>query len=127
MLLEVFSVTLVGDFRRDVLKTRSPMYILEILGGPLDGKTWEFDDEITIGRDHEAAGACITLDRYISRRHAQLRENGGGRLLLRDLSSRNGTRLQGRAVAGEPVPIALGEPFVVGRTNLRVTRSSGEA
>jgi pSer/pThr/pTyr-binding forkhead associated (FHA) protein len=102
------------------------MYILEILGGPLDGKTWEFDDEITIGRDHEAAGACITLDRYISRRHAQLRENGG-QLALRDLSSRNGTRLGGQAVSGVPVPLELGAPFVVGRTNLRVTRSPEKA
>jgi pSer/pThr/pTyr-binding forkhead associated (FHA) protein len=102
------------------------MYILEILGGPLDGKTWEFDGEITIGRDHEAAGASITLDRYISRRHAQLRENGG-QLLLCDLSSRNGTRLSGRAVTGAPVALALGEPFVVGRTKLRVTRAPGEA
>lgn len=97
------------------------MYILEILGGPLDGKTWEFDDEITIGRDHEAAAACITLDRYISRRHAQLRE-AGGHLLLCDLSSRNGTRLGGRRISAEPAPLGLGEPFVVGRTNLRVTR-----
>ncbi len=102
------------------------MYILEILGGPLDGKTWEFDDEITIGRDHEAAGACITLDRYISRRHAQLRENGG-QLALRDLSSRNGTRIDGQAVSGVPVPLELGMPFVVGRTNLRVTRAPEKA
>jgi pSer/pThr/pTyr-binding forkhead associated (FHA) protein len=122
MLLEAFSITLVGDFQRRLIKSRSPMYILEILGGPLDGKTWEFDHEITIGRDHEAAGACITLDRYISRRHAQLREDGG-QLLLSDLSSRNGTLLGGRAVAADAVPLPLGEPFVVGRTNLRVTRT----
>ena len=57
------------------------MYILEVLGGPLDGKTWEFEREITIGRDDAVAEACITIDRYISRKHAQLRERDG-RLVL---------------------------------------------
>jgi two-component system cell cycle response regulator len=96
------------------------MLILEVLGGPLDGKTWAFDREITIGRDDTVAGACITLDRYISRRHARIREDGE-RLLLLDLESRNGTKVGGQAVTAETV-IAPGERFVVGRTLLRVTR-----
>lgn len=97
------------------------MYILEVLSGPLDGKTWPFEREITIGRDDAVAGACITLDRYISRRHAHVREEGD-RLVLADLSSRNGTRLDG----GTPVPetaIEPGERFILGRTLLRVTRA----
>ncbi len=95
------------------------MYILEVLNGPLDGKTWAFDREITIGRDDAIAGACITLDRYISRRHAQLRGDGSA-LVLADLESRNGTRIDGRAVT--EAPLAPGERFIVGRTLLRVTR-----
>jgi pSer/pThr/pTyr-binding forkhead associated (FHA) protein len=95
------------------------MYILEVLNGPLDGKTWAFDREITIGRDDAIAGACITLDRYISRRHAQLRGDGSA-LVLADLESRNGTRIDGRAVT--ETPLAPGERFIVGRTLLRVTR-----
>ena len=47
------------------------MYLLEVLSGPLDGKTWTFDREITIGRDDDVAAACITLDRYVSRQHAR--------------------------------------------------------
>jgi hypothetical protein len=39
------------------------MYILEVLSGPLDGKTWTFEREITIGRDDAVAAACITLSR----------------------------------------------------------------
>ena len=95
------------------------MYILEVLSGPLDGKFWAFDREITIGRDDAVAAACITLDRYISRRHARIREDGG-RLVLADLESRNGTRL-----GGEPVtesPISPGDRFIIGRTLLRVTK-----
>ncbi|MGH7727972.1 MAG: FHA domain-containing protein [Vulcanimicrobiaceae bacterium] len=89
-----------------------------MLSGPLDGKTWAFEQEITIGRDEAVAEACITLDRYISRRHAQLRDEGKG-LVLRDLSSRNGTRI-GNAPVDAQTQLAPGGSFVVGRTLLRV-------
>jgi pSer/pThr/pTyr-binding forkhead associated (FHA) protein len=97
------------------------MYVLEVMSGPLDGKTWGFEREITIGRDDAVATACITIDRYISRKHARLYEEEGG-LRLADLASRNGTRVGGRAL-GDPEPIDLGQPFVVGRTTLRVMRN----
>jgi pSer/pThr/pTyr-binding forkhead associated (FHA) protein len=96
------------------------MYILEVLSGPLDGKTWSFEHEITIGRDDAVAGACITLDRYISRRHAQVREEGEG-LVLADLASRNGTRVGGETLTAETA-LSPGDRFLVGRTLLRVTR-----
>ena len=76
------------------------MFVLEVLSGPLDGKTWPFDAEITIGRDDAGADACLALDRYVSRCHAQLRAQGE-RLLLTDLRSRNGTKLDGRPVIGD--------------------------
>jgi pSer/pThr/pTyr-binding forkhead associated (FHA) protein len=98
----------------------SATYLLEVLSGPLDGKTWPFDDEIVIGRDETLAGACITLDRYISRRHARLRKKAGT-LLLADLESRNGTRINDRPLVGEEA-IQVGAPFQVGRTVLRVTQ-----
>ncbi len=97
------------------------MYLLEVLSGPLDGTTWPFEQEITIGRDEAVAQACLNLDRYVSRRHARLR-NDGDALCLTDLRSRNGTRLDGKAVIGD-VPLPLGVPFMVGRTVLRVTRA----
>lgn len=97
------------------------MFLLEILSGPLDGKTWPFDREITIGRDEAVADACITIDRYVSRRHARLRVNGES-LVLADLESRNGTKLNDRLVSAEE-PLGLGVPFQVGRTVLRVTRA----
>jgi pSer/pThr/pTyr-binding forkhead associated (FHA) protein len=97
------------------------MYLLEVLSGPLDGKTWTFEREITIGRDDELAEACLALDRYVSRQHARLQiESDAIRLV--DLRSRNGTRLAGQTVVGA-VPLPVGAPFVVGRTILRVTRA----
>lgn len=97
------------------------MYLLEVLSGPLDGKTWGFDREITIGRDDAVASACIALDRFVSRSHARLRVGSGG-IVLTDLDSRNGTKLDGRAVVGD-VALPVGTPFVVGRTVLRVTQA----
>lgn len=96
------------------------MYLLEVLGGPLDGKTWSFDSEITIGRDDSLANACITIDRYISRKHARLWDKAG-LLYLADLASRNGTKVNGRPVEGDAM-LQVGAPFMVGRTLLRVTR-----
>jgi pSer/pThr/pTyr-binding forkhead associated (FHA) protein len=97
------------------------MYLLEVLSGPLDGKSWTFDTEITIGRDDSVADACIALDRYVSRKHALVRVEEGT-IYLRDLQSRNGTKLNGQPVVGETLLVA-GAPFVVGRTVLRVTRA----
>ncbi len=102
------------------MKAMPDAFMLEVLSGPLDGKTWAFQDEIVIGRDEQAADACITLDRYVSRRHARLRAVDGG-VTLYDLQSRNGTKLNDRPVVGEE-PLELGVPFQVGRTVLRVTR-----
>jgi pSer/pThr/pTyr-binding forkhead associated (FHA) protein len=96
------------------------MYLLEVLSGPLDGKTWQFESEITIGRDDSVAQACIALDRYVSRKHAHLRIDGDV-LRLTDLESRNGTKVNGELVTGD-AQLGVGVPFVVGRTVLRVTR-----
>ena len=96
------------------------MYVLEVMSGPLDGKTWTFDREITIGRDDSVATACITIDRYISRKHAKLAEESG-KLHLTDLASRNGTVVDGHPVTGTE-SISVGQRFCVGRTVLRVVR-----
>jgi pSer/pThr/pTyr-binding forkhead associated (FHA) protein len=97
------------------------MYLLEVLSGPLDGKTWSFEQEIVIGRDDAVAQACLALDRYVSRQHARLQIDSES-IRLVDLQSRNGTRLGGKPVVGE-VPLPVGAPFIVGRTILRVTRA----
>jgi pSer/pThr/pTyr-binding forkhead associated (FHA) protein len=97
------------------------MYLLEVLSGPLDGKSWTFEREITIGRDDSVADACVALDRYVSRKHALVRVEEGT-ILLSDLQSRNGTKLNGELLQDETQLLA-GVPFVVGRTVLRVTRA----
>ena len=98
------------------------MYILEVVSGPQDGKTWAFEREITIGRDENAVGACISLDRYVSRRHARLWTSPEGVLHIEDLASRNGTRLGGKPLNGDAA-LELGTPFTIGRTLLRVMKA----
>jgi hypothetical protein len=120
LLVSVHQYASCGEDRPSGPREGGPvMYVLEVMSGPLDGKTWAFEREITIGRDDAVATACITIDRYISRKHARLYEEQDGRLRLADLASRNGTRVGGRAL-GDPEAIGLGEPFVIGRTTLRV-------
>ena len=98
------------------------MYIIEAMNGPLDGRQWPFDRDITIGRDERAAQAALPTDRAVSRRHAAISVDAEG-LLLSDTGSSNGTIVGGQAIA-EPVRIAVGQPFRVGRTLLRVLHAT---
>jgi len=94
------------------------MYYVEAMNGPLDGKRWPFERDITIGRDENAVHAALTTDRAVSRRHAAVDAREGG-LMLADIGSSNGTVVDGQTISG-PVRIELGQPFFVGRTMLRV-------
>jgi ABC transport system ATP-binding/permease protein len=96
------------------------MYVLEAMNGPLDGKRWEFDSHIVIGRDASAAQAALPVDRAVSRRHAEI-EIAGDEFSVVDLGSSNGTIVRGEFVAN--AALALDEPFVVGRTMLRVMKA----
>jgi pSer/pThr/pTyr-binding forkhead associated (FHA) protein/tetratricopeptide (TPR) repeat protein len=67
-------------------------------------------DEITIGRQE---GNTIRLsEQNVSRRHARLVRRQGG-LLLEDLSSYNGTKLNGAAVSAT-APLKDGDIFLIG-------------
>jgi pSer/pThr/pTyr-binding forkhead associated (FHA) protein len=75
---------------------------------------------LTIGR-LETADVCLTKDSYVSRSHARLNLRSQ-RWFLEDLDSKNGTFLpnpsnffEDQRVTGER-PLAIGEPFRVGRT-----------
>jgi hypothetical protein len=85
----------------------------------------------TIGRDEE--NDVVVASDHVSRRHAEVRWDGGGFILL-DLGSKNGTLLNGRRVAvPEPLrggdeitlPTAPAVTFVVAVTEETVTFASG--
>ncbi|CAN0349734.1 unnamed protein product [Phaeothamnion confervicola] len=89
--------------------------ILEVTSGPMDGHLFEFNHTVDIGREGKLK---LALDRFISRRHAQI-EVKEPHVVLEDLRSTNGTfvddqRLQGR------VELRNGQVFRVGRTWLEI-------
>ena len=94
------------------------MYVLEAANGPLDGKRWQFETTIDIGRDATLVQAALTVDSAVSRKHARV-EHSGAELALSDLGSSNGTILRGDPI-GQTVTLQPGELFLVGRTLLRV-------
>jgi len=85
-------------------------------GGPLDGQRWSLHRAMVLGR---APGCDIVIpDRQVSRRHARITQTPDG-FLLEDLSSKNGTYLNGRRVTqptvlrdGDEVQIALAQKFL---------------
>src|SRR5690349_14868449 len=68
-------------------------FILRVVEGPDAGALATSDgDKLTIGT-HPSSHFCLT-DRTMSRFHCEI-ELGEGRALVRDLGSRNGTRVDG--------------------------------
>ena len=76
--------------------------------------------EVTLGRSPEC-DYVIAAD-TVSRRHAHIRR-AGERWFLRDLASRNGTRLNGWRVVDE-VEVAPGDRLSLGAVRFRLTASS---
>lgn len=94
------------------------MFAIEAMNGPYDGKRWHFETSIIIGRDAATAQAIVPTDRTVSRKHAEVCAQTSG-FELRDLSSSNGTFVGGRPITATVI-IEPGQPFMVGRTMLRV-------
>ena len=72
--------------------------------------------QVTIGRALDCD--CVLADPTVSRRHARLRRRGG-RWLLTDLGSTNGTRLNGWRLA-EEVELRAGDRVSFGRVRYRI-------
>jgi transcriptional regulator with PAS, ATPase and Fis domain len=91
-------------------------------GTPIDLHR-EDKGELTIGRDETCAVHLTGND--VSRRHAVLRRNPlGPGVLIADLASRNGVRVNGRAVS--EAPIGLGDVIRLGGWVGVVTANPGE-
>ena len=73
------------------------------------------DRSVTLGRSRE--NAIVLPDEHASRVHARLQFEGG-RWVLSDLESRNGTRLNGEPVC-RATPLDDGQEIQIGGTQLR--------
>jgi Holliday junction resolvase len=74
--------------------------------------------DLMIGRD-PLCDVAVTADRTLSRNHFDLKWDRS-RLVLRDLSSSNGTRLNGKRV-NDPVVVCYGDVIEAGRQKWRIT------
>jgi pSer/pThr/pTyr-binding forkhead associated (FHA) protein len=81
-----------------------------------DGRTVTVDEgPLTIGRLPECS--IVVEDANVSRRHAELRRDGDD-VVVSDLGSTNGTRVNGAQVRGAR-RLNDGDEITVGRTSLR--------
>jgi hypothetical protein len=92
------------------------MAILRVDGPGEPGREVALDHlPLTIGRAHD--NGLVLADREVSRHHARIAVQRGG-LVLTDLGSTNGVRVNGRQV--REVVLAMGDRITLGRTALVV-------
>ncbi|MEM7051850.1 MAG: SpoIIE family protein phosphatase [Acidobacteriota bacterium] len=81
-------------------------------------------EELILGR---STGCDVVLrDQYLSRRHTRMVQSDG-RVMVEDLGSRNGTLVNGRAIA-EPTPVGIGDVIQLGGCRIHLddaTTTSG--
>ncbi|MBV9915033.1 MAG: FHA domain-containing protein [Solirubrobacterales bacterium] len=93
--------------------------ILIITGGAARDAQLEVDDELIVGRSASGEGQ-LSDDPELSRRHARFARDAGGRLVVEDLGSANGTFVNGERVRGRH-SLRVGDVIRVGATTLRVS------
>jgi signal transduction histidine kinase len=95
---------------------------LFVIRGRNQGARFELTEESScLGRDASASDLQVN-DTEVSRRHAQLRRDGG-HYLISDLGSSNGTFLNGRRIEDEQ-PLASGDQVQIGGTLMLYTGPS---
>jgi hypothetical protein len=95
-------------------------FALVVAEGPMSGAHWHLGEgEHEAGRNTEAA---IFLDDITVSRHHAAFAVSGGRLVLRDLGSTNGTYVNGKLA--DEVPLEPGDLVIIGRFHLVVARGA---
>ncbi|MCA8971883.1 MAG: FHA domain-containing protein [Planctomycetes bacterium] len=87
-------------------------YVLQIVEGPHAGTKQELRSDVTIGR-RTGCELVLDQDEKLSGRHCEIVLEGDA-VLLRDLDSTNGTRVDGKRI--QELPIAHGDRFQIGLT-----------
>jgi pSer/pThr/pTyr-binding forkhead associated (FHA) protein len=92
--------------------------VLRCTGGPCAGETFTVESELVLGREEPAPGP-LGGDGRLSRRHCRLFLDEGGRGMVEDLGSTNGTWVNDERVSDAKV-LADGDVLRVGQTTLDV-------
>ena len=94
---------------------------LEVAAGRARGFTLEVDERLVIGRDSDGPGR-LADDPELSRHHAEIVRAPNGEFTIKDLSSTNGTFVNGTRL-NTPAVLTAGDEIKVGSTKL-VVRSA---
>lgn len=100
------------------------MTVLRI--APENGPPYDFDlpdGRAVFGRSSKST--VVLTDRFLSREHSEVFHESG-RLWVRDLGSRNGTRVNGRLIE-EPTALAAGDRIEISATTITVGDETGAA
>ncbi len=93
-------------------------YVLRFVAGKDQGREFPLPPDLTIviGRVNDAD--LLLLDEKISRKHAKISTHGG-RVMIEDLASRNGTFVNGVKISGA-VELQEGDKIVVGSSTIQL-------
>ncbi len=91
---------------------------LEVTAGNAAGTSIDVEERLVFGRQTEGPGQ-LANDPELSRHHAQITLRAAGEYLLEDLSSTNGTCVNGTRLT-EPLVLSLGDTIELGTTKLVV-------
>jgi len=80
-------------------------------------------DRISVGRAHN--NDVVLPDHSISKLHAHFLPQSNGTMLLTDVGSSNGTRVNSSTVAQEPMPIQSGDAVTFGAVTLTFLDAGG--
>lgn len=90
---------------------------LVVVNGPLEGETYSVEGQVVIGRSRPG---IVLPDHTVSIKHARIEPSGEG-LVIVDLGSKTGTKVNGRTIAPEaPVPLDIGDRVEIGETEFKV-------
>ncbi len=91
---------------------------LEVLAGNAAGTTIDVDERLVFGRQTEGSGQ-LGEDPELSRHHAEVTRQSDGAYQVEDLSSTNGTYVNGTRLS-EPAVLSVGDEIELGTTKLIV-------
>ncbi len=96
---------------------------LEVVAGQATGERLSIDERLVFGRQTDGPGR-LAGDPELSRHHARIARDPHGRYAIEDLSSTNGTFLNGVRLA-TPTALAAGDLIDMGATRLIVREAPG--
>ncbi len=98
---------------------RRQLYLKAVQPPPYAGRTFDLDDELTIGRS-PGCGVAMTDDIYTSTLHARLFRHND-QLWVEDLGSTNGTYVNSEQIS-QAVRLGKGDLLQIGATVFEVSR-----